>query len=64
MLELVRVKDKETGETVVREKLNTTGKMKSWLPIALNKQLWKWHINKLKNPGIDIPRPHPNNAHH
>ena len=59
MMELHRVKNKDTGEMEIKSRLDKTGKMNLWLKIAFDKYLWNWHIEKLKQPGINIPPPNP-----
>ena len=59
MMELHRVKNKDTGEMEIKSRLDKTGKMSLWLKIAFDKSLWNWHIEKLKQPGINIPPPNP-----
>jgi hypothetical protein len=49
-----------TGEHTMRTRLNKDGKMQLWLEIAMDEQLWNWHINKLKYPGHNKPPPDPN----
>ena len=59
MSETIHVKDKETGHMIAKQKLNNSGKMKLWLKVAMDTILWRWHICKLKQPGVEIPRPDP-----
>jgi len=43
-----------------------TGQLCRWLngclPIALDKSMWNYHIDKLKYPNRDISQPHSHNA--
>ena len=59
MSETAQVKDKETGHMIAKTKLNNSGKMKLWLKTAMDTILWRWHLMKLKQPGVEIPCPNP-----
>ena len=53
--EKVKIKCKKTGVTRIEDRLNPNGKLDLWLPTALNKKLWEWHIYKLTHPNTPLP---------
>ena len=54
-------KCRTTGTTTTIERQNPDGNLKNWLHIALDKELWNWHIYKLTHPNSQLP-PRPNPA--
>jgi len=59
-LETRTKRNANTGETTTYQIHNPDGKLSNWLPIALDKRLWEWHIHKLCHPNGPIPpRPTP-----
>ena len=57
--EEIPTKCKLTGEITTTKQHNPNGKLDNWLHIALDKQLWNWHIHKLTHPNEPTP-PKPN----
>jgi hypothetical protein len=60
MAETITTGDKTTGKHTTKNKLNKDGKVKLWIKIAEDKELWNWQIIKLQAPGLSIPPPKPN----
>ena len=60
MTETITTRNKTTGEYTTKETLNKDGKMELWIKIAEDEELWNWHINKLRTPGLSTPPPNPN----
>ena len=54
-------KCRTTGITTTSKRHNPDGILKNWLHIALDKELWNWHIYKLTHPNSQLP-PRPNPA--
>ena len=49
-----------TTRTHQQTSQNPDGKLSNWLHIAMDKQLWEWHIYKLTHPNSPTPpRPNP-----
>ena len=58
--ELTTNKCRNTGVITTNERQNPDGNLKNWLHIALDKELWNWHIYKLTHPNSPLPpRPNP-----
>jgi flagellar biosynthesis GTPase FlhF len=58
--ETIVTKCKATGEKITTRRQNPDGKLSNWLHIAMDKQLWEWHIHKLTHPNSPLPpRPDP-----
>ena len=53
------VKNHKTGEEKEVPVYDMTGQLHRWLPIALDKAMWNYHIDLLKYPTRDIPQPQP-----
>ena len=62
MQEMKEVKNRQTGELELKSVPNNNGRMNIWLDLALDEKLWDWHIEKLRQPGVDVPPPAQNNS--
>jgi hypothetical protein len=60
MTEPKQVRNRVTKEMEIKQVLNKDGKTSLWINIALDTALWEWHIEKLRQPGVEIPPPDPN----
>jgi hypothetical protein len=60
MTETTITKNKTTGKSTTKHTLNKDRKLKLWIKIAEDKELWNWHLNKLPMPGLSTPPPNPN----
>lgn len=59
-LERITTTCKTSGTTTTTERHNPNGKLSNWVEIALDKQMWGWHIHKLMHPNEPTPpRPNP-----
>jgi hypothetical protein len=48
MTETTITRNKETtDENTTKHTLNKDGKLKLWIKIAVDEELWNWHCNKL-----------------
>ena len=48
-------KCRTTGIVTTIERQNPDGNLKNWIHIALDKELWNWHIYKLTHPNSQLP---------
>ena len=62
MEETKQVKNRQTGELELKTVPNNNGRMNIWLDLALDEKIWEWHIEKLRQPGVDVPPPAQNNS--
>jgi hypothetical protein len=55
MTEMTITKNKTTRESTAKHMLNKDGKLKLWIKITEDEELWNWHLNKLQTPGLSTP---------
>ncbi len=60
MTETTITKNKTTGKSTTKHTLNKDGKLKLWIKISEDEELWNWHLNKLQMLGLLPPPPNPN----
>jgi hypothetical protein len=61
MTETTITRNKETtGKNTTKHMLNKDGKLKLWIKIAEDEELWNWHCNKLQTPGLSTTPSNPN----
>ncbi len=61
MTETTITRNKETtGKNTTKHMLTKDRKLKIWIKISEDEELWNWHLNKLQMPGLSTPPPNPN----